>query len=392
MRPGVAERPWALLVMLGTGQILSWGTLYYSLAVLAQPLRQDTGWSELVVYGPFSLALLVSGLCAPAVGRWIDRHGGRGVLCAGALLAMVALWMIATATQPLVYAAAWLMAGLAMALSLYDVAFAVVHQLAPLRYRRNITLLTLIGGFASSVFWPLIHTLESHLGWRETLWVLAALHALMLPFYATCLPAPTRDGLDVAQDHPPAAAPERPHSLPWLILAFATATAIFSVLSVFLIEVFRNRGFSPDQAVWLAALIGPMQVLGRVLELSFTHRLRAYTVGLLALLALFVSLVLLKLTTLHWGAGLAFVVLYGLSNGVLTLVRGALPVELYGSARLASLLGQLARPVFISKAIAPAAFAALLAWGLHLDQALWALFALALAALLAYYRLDQPTR
>ena len=145
----------AVVAALGVAQIVSWGTLFYTIAVLGTAMRETLGVSEVALHGAYSAGLLLSGLLAPAIGRRIDVHGGRGVLATGSVLAALACLALAGVQGPVTLAAAWLLAGAAMAMTLYDPAFATLHHVAGLRYRASVTALTLFGGFASTVFWPL---------------------------------------------------------------------------------------------------------------------------------------------------------------------------------------------------------------------------------------------
>lgn len=175
---------WRRVCALGIAQIVSWGTLFYTIAVLGAAMRADTGVSDLWLFGSFTAGLFLSGVVSPFVGRQIDAFGGRRVLAAGSLLGAAACAVLAAAQGPLSLAAGWLLAGVAMAACLYDPAFATLHQIAGLSYRRAVTALTLFGGFASTVFWPLSQYLLDTVGWRQTFAIYAALHlALCLPLH-----------------------------------------------------------------------------------------------------------------------------------------------------------------------------------------------------------------
>src|SRR5215218_5364450 len=181
---------WRRTCALGVAQIVSWGTLFYTIAVLGAAMRADTGVSELWLFGSFSAGLFVSGVGSPLVGREIDAHGGRRVLVAGSLLAALATCVLGSAQGPVTVLAGWLLAGVAMAAALYDPVFATLHQIAGPSYRRSVTALTLFGGFASTVFWPLSQFLLDTLGWREAFYVYAALHVLVcLPIHGLAVPA-----------------------------------------------------------------------------------------------------------------------------------------------------------------------------------------------------------
>ncbi|MAM89261.1 MAG: MFS transporter [unclassified Hahellaceae] len=393
-----------LLVALGLVLILSWGSLYYSLAVLAKPLQAALGFSEFVVFGAFTLSVLVSGLMAPMVGRWIDRVGGRLPLALGSALAALAFVILASTDRLALYVLGWLVAGVAMSLCLYDPVFVVIHQVLPTRFRRSVTVLTLFGGFASTVFWPFSHWLIELGGWREALLVFAALHLFIgVPVHLLMVPKkldssaerPASSGSTAAsaEAHLPRQIQAAERQLAWLAVSFASAMAVFGALSLFLIEALASRGFARADAVWLAAAIGPMQVLGRLVEWRLANTSRAVTVGAVSLSLLLVSVLLLNLMPPIWTLGLLFAAFYGVANGLLTVVRSTVPVELFGASNVGATLGRLARPTFIVKALMPAVFAGLLALGISLSTALWSLVGFAVIAAIAYgWLLSQDRR
>ena len=355
---------WRVVSLLGVAQIISWGTLYYSLTVLAAAIRNELGFSELMIFGAFTMGLILSGIAAPIVGRRIDRTGGRGVMTAGSAVGAVALALVAAAQEPILFTLGWCLAGLAMAACLYDPAFVSLYQIAPDRYRRAVTGLTLFGGFASTVFWPLSHALANLWGWRATLLSFALLHLLVnLPIHRSVLrhKAPARAPLlkqqGASSDY------TKDARFFWLAASFAAATFVFSALSAFMIAALATRGFSTEEAVWIAALIGPMQVLARLIEWMFAGRFSAVGVGVAACALALLGMILLNLIPHALVFGALFAISYGASNGILTIARGTAPVELFGAQQQGALLGALARPSFVAKALAPALFAAGLSAG-----------------------------
>ena len=168
-----------LVSALGIAQIVSWGTLFYAIGVLGRAMQRDLGLTSLFVFGSFTAGLLVSGVLAPAAGRMVDARGGRVVLSAGSVLGAIAMAILAAAPNAPVMIIGWLVAGAAMAACLYDPAFATLSQHAGERYRWSVTALTLWGGFASTVFWPLSQLLMDAFGWRATFAIYAAMNALL---------------------------------------------------------------------------------------------------------------------------------------------------------------------------------------------------------------------
>lgn len=375
-----------LISALGVAQIISWGTLFYAIGVLGTAMRNEIGVSELFLFSAFTAGLLVSGTLAPVVGRAIDQRGGRIVLSAGSILGAAAMAILAVAAHPAMLVFGWLLAGAAMAACLYDPAFATLSQHTGARYRKAVTALTLFGGFASTVFWPLSHLLLEAWGWRITLGIYAGLHLFIcLPIHQLFVPRHshiTRAETEMkAGEVSPGLSDPR---LPWLTASFAIATFIFGVIAVHLISLLTTAGLTAAQAVTISMLVGPMQVAGRVIELGLSHRVKAVTVGVVAFGLMLLALVALISVEGFGIAAVAFVIAYGCGNGLLTIVKGTAPVELFGRQGLGGLLGYISRFALWAKAIAPAAFSALITLGLTRNLALAALAALAVAGIGSY--------
>ena len=373
---------------LGVAQIISWGTLFYAIAVLGPPMRDELRTSDVVLFGSFTCGLFASGIVSPWIGRRIDTYGGRGVLAGGSLLGALACGALAFATTPAVMFLGWLVAGVAMAACLYDPAFATLHRMSGGSYRRAVTALTLFGGFASTVFWPLSQFLLDTVGWRTAFGIYAALHMLVcLPLHVMFVPratvhaAPRTTEPDVVDAKPHGGAVFR-----WLAAALALATFISSALSAHLIVLLTSSGLAARDAVLVGSLIGPMQVAGRIMEFAFTRRVRALAVGTLAFSLLAAALVILAQVHGVWIIALAFAILYGWSNGVMTIVRGTVPAELFGQRDYGALLGRLAQPQFIAKAIAPLALTFVFAVDPSRNVSLWTLVAFGAMALYAFWR------
>ncbi len=380
---------WRRVSALGIAQIVSWGTLFYTIAVLGSAMRADTGVGELWLFGSFTVGLFASGIVSPWVGHQIDVHGGRRVLMAGSLLGALACAALALAHGPLTVLLGWLLAGVAMAASLYDPAFATLHQMARSDYRRSVTALTLYGGFASTVFWPLSQYLLETVGWRTCFLIYAGMHfALCLPIHALSIPK----GRGTLPFEPPAAAAlpgtaPKPHQhavFAWLAAALAMLAFISSAIAAHLITLLTATGLAARDAVLIGALIGPMQVAGRIVEFAFTRHVRARTVGTLAFGLMAIALAIFTQVHGIWILALAFVIPYGWANGVVTIVRGTVPAELLGGRNYGALLGKLALPQFILKALAPFALASLFVIDPARGVAPYVLFATAVLALLAY--------
>jgi MFS family permease len=353
------------VVALGITQITAWGTSYYCLGVLAGPITRDTGWSRGFVFLGFTVALLVMGLVSNAVGRAIDRRGGRAVMTLGTVLVSIGLFALSHARSEPVYLAVWAFLGLGMRLCLYDAAFAALVQVAPSRGRQAISYLTLFGAFASSVFWVLGHALEEQLGWRQTLVVFSLINlAVCLPLHWFGLARRESDrragpagALVPSSDGPPLAGTTRSIAIALFALIMSLNGFVFGVISVQLVPLLEAAGLATAAAVWVASLKGVAQFGGRVVEIVFARNLRAITVGRIAIGILPPALALLLAGTGRLPLVVAFTLVMGASQGVITIVRGAVPLALFGAKGYGAVLGVIATPVLVVNAASPTVFA-----------------------------------
>jgi MFS family permease len=384
------HQPSKTIGILAVTQIVSWGSLYYAFAIVAPDIRRELALSPELVFGAFSWALLVAGLSSAPAGILLDRYGGRHVMAAGSLMCFLGLAGLSRCTAVVSYYLAWTVIGVGMALTLYEAAFATINRKLETGSRQAISTLTLFGGFASTLFWPLTAKLHAVLGWRDTyLWY----GAIQL---AVCLPLHLWLGADPARGtwREPAGRP-RSHTLEealrhrafWMLaLAFSANAFIFSAMSVHLIPLLGQLGASSAMAVMLAALIGPMQVAGRIAEMTLGRDTAPQTVGKLTFSMLPAALLVLVLFGSQAWAAAAFCVLYGLSNGILTIVRGSVPQALFGRANYGAISGAMAGPSLLSKAAGPLAAAAMLRQGSGPVVLLCVLLVLSFASLAFYLR------
>ncbi len=357
------QRTWRIIGILAFTQILSWGALYYAFSILAPAIGPALGMRAVLVYGAFSWSLLVAGLVATPTGMLLDRFGGRWVMATGSLVCGMGLIWLSQAAGPWSYFGAWTLLGVAMSLTLYEAAFATINRKFHHGSRQAISTLTLFAGFASTIFWPLTLTLSAAIGWRETYcWFGVAQLVLCLPLH-----------LMLGRDQPAAevvpSQPESHHTLAqalrhrafWkLAAAFAANMFIFSTLSVHLIPLLQDFGHAASLAVMMATLIGPMQVIGRIGERMFGRKSTAQQVGMLTFGALPPALLaLLSFGSQAWAVAL-FCMLYGLSNGILTIVRGTIPQALFGRTNYGAISGAMAGPSLLAKAAGPLFAAAIL--------------------------------
>src|SRR5262245_4287074 len=376
---------------LGITQITAWGTSFYCLGVLAKPIVADTGWPLTTVFLGFSVALLVMGFISNWVGRTIDRVGARAVMCIGTVIVSAGLLALSQAKDPVSYLAVWAVLGVGMRCCLYDAAFAALVQVTPQRGRTAISYLTLYGAYASTVFWVIGHYLNEAFGWRGTLIAFAAINL------AICLPLnwfglARRDPPEAAAAAPvaPAASPDGPVLEGRMravgIILFALIMSlngfVFGVISIQLVPLLEAAGLVGATAVWVASLKGHGQFAGRVAEIFFGRNLKAITIARIAITVVPLAILLLFVARGELWLLIAFTLILGASQGVITIVRGAVPLALFGAKGYGEVLGIIAAPVLLVNAFAPTIFA-LLADQFGWHTSLHVLFSCAIATWIA---------
>ena len=351
--------PRLVVSALGIGQILAWGTSFYFPAVFAGAIVADTGWPLGFVVGGTSIGLLVGGLISPQVGAIIERHGGRPVLLASSLFYALGLTGVALAPNLPIYLLAWVAIGIGMGTGLYDAVFAALGHLYGSKARGPITNLTLFGGFASTVCWPLSAFMIDHIGWREACMVYAALHmCLVLPLQRAVIrraPARTVSTPVQADDmRSEGLAPvEREGVIFTLVALVLSLTAgVGAIVLVNFMVFLQSTGVDYPTAIALGTLFGPAQVGARLIESLFGSRYHpiwtmiasctAMAVGLLMLFSHFPTLVLV-------------ILVYCGGYGIFWIGRCTLPLALFGPLRFPRLMGKIAFPSLIVQAFAPSA-------------------------------------
>lgn len=382
---------------LGVIEIFAWGSSFYLMAPLAGAIGAETGWSLGFLSGGVSLGLLVSGLSAPAVGRWIGRTGGRLTLSTGMVCLALGLALLGLAQSQAAFLLAWAVLGLGMACGLYDAAFSVLGSAYGRNARAAITQLTLWGGFASTVCWPLSAWMVEAIGWRGACFAYAALHlCLTLPLSRLLLPrtagtpeAAQRAGTEGTAA--PAQVSGRDLRVLCIVATGVTLSMLASIFSIHMVPLLGAQGYTMAAAIGLGTLLGPSQVAARVLEML--GRGRHHPIWTLSASA---GCVLIGMGGLALGVPAAVaVVAWGAGNGLWSICRGALPLAIFGAEGYAALMGRLARPMLIAGAVAPLIGAALIE-GLGPERTLQALGLLALlplcATALLFSRLEGAAR
>lgn len=346
-----------LTLAIGFTQTLAWATTYYVPATVAGPAAVEFGLSRAVLVGGFTVGLLMAGLASPAIGRYIDRLGGRRVLMAAPVVTAIGQLILAASQGVVGWYAGWLVLGLGMALGLYDAAFGTIGRLLGSKARPTIVGVTLMAGFASTVGWPSGTYLVGQFGWRAAMLCFAAVQLLViLPVVAACVPhaPPLAPPKPAARDAPLSAMPR--HAFAWMATYFTLRSAVNSIVFVHALVLLGGMGFGAGEAILAASLIGPAQVGARVID-WFAGQ------GLSPMISAVVGAVLLPLAVagLLLGAPAAvFTLGFGMANGIFTITRGTLPMHVFGPDGYATMVGRLARPTQIAAALAPTLVAPLI--------------------------------
>jgi len=375
------------IVALGITQIVAWGTSFYALGVLGQPIVAATGWSSTIVFGGFTIAVLASSAISTPAGYAIDRFGARSVMAGGFALLAVSLLALSRVETIWQYYAVWPVIGLAMRLTLYDAAFAAIVQIDPNNGRRAIAYLTLFGGFASTAGWPVGHALNEAFGWRDTFALFAAANLIInLPlawFGLAALtaqpnPGPTQPTHEASGHARPLQGTARTVAMILFSIVMSANAFIFGVGAIHLVGLIEASGVALATAVGLAAMKGVAQVAGRAWELVWGYHIAPMMLARLAIALLPASLAVLLFATSGYATALAFTLIFGASNGLVTIVRGAVPLALFGPVGYGAILGILATPILLFNAVSPLVFAMLVDW-IGYRGSTWVLLAIALA-------------
>lgn len=360
---------------LGVSMTIGYGTLYYSFSVLAPEIAGEFGWDESFVFAIFSLGLLAGAVSAPIVGRQIDRFGARLVMSLGSLLAALSLVLLALMQNAWQFAAIALAAEFVAIAVQYDAGFAALAQRYGRKARAEITLVTLIAGFASTIFWPLLQWLLTWMSWRDVYLVLAAMNLLIaLPIHLAMpkgvqgdirvvgpkrLPENTHETKTVSPDmgqrpaDRSAATDRRPMVL--MAISFAGGGFVMSAIGAALLVLLGDLGFAAATATFAASFIGPSQVGARLVEYVRRSLFSPPLTAIIAAVAITLAMVLLCLTVVEpWPIAIfAFAVVYGIGQGLTSIVRGMLPLHYFGPDGYGRRTGALSGIRMVLSAAAP---------------------------------------
>ncbi len=348
---------------LGITQTIGYGTLYYAYAVLLPFMAKDLGLTLSQVFGVLSLGLFFGGLLSPVAGIWVDRFGGRWVMTLGSTVAGVALILISLVETSKQLFLAVLLAEAAGMFVLYDVAFASVARMdVKLPAARSISIITLFGGVASTIFWPLTLWIHDATSWQQT-WVILGIFTLVtcVPLHLWVLAGPQKD-----PDAPPApgaqAWPEltgaaRRRGMLWMVISFILSGYVMGAVMTLWVTNVEDMGHSAAMAALAGAVIGPFKTIGRLLEMIVSRDLYprvTYLLSLSLMLGGFAVLLILGVTV---PGVLLAAAIYGMGDGIKTIARGTLPLALFGPRGYGARLGWISFVRMGLNASAPFAFA-----------------------------------
>ena len=358
------KRPSTILWVLSLGQLITWGLVYYTFPLFVVPMEKELGWSRNELFGALSAGLLVAGLCSIPVGAWIDRGYGRLLMTGGSLLAAVLMFAWSQVESLPLFFVIWLGLGACQSVTLYEPAFAVITRVYGPRYRQAILVMTFLGGLASTFGIPFTQLLIERIDWRPTLVVLAAINlGVAILIHWLFVPGPSEAAVPIALPAPaarstgkkrgPLAAAVRVPAFWGLVVAFAGYGLAFSAMSFHLIPLLAERKVEIGVVMAIIALIGPMQVVGRVLLMAAQNRISTIQLGAGIYFAFPISMAMLAAGISDVYGLILFAIIYGVANGLVTILRGMAVPEFIGPEGYGVVSGALTMPTNVMRAAGP---------------------------------------
>ncbi len=369
--PSSGQPGWLFISGLGIGQIVSWGTLYYSFPLIAEPMGREMGYGRPAIYGAATLGILLAAGAAFPVGAAIDRGHGRAVMASGSVLGGVVLLAWSQVHNLALFYVLFALVGLAQAMTMYDPVFAVLARRYGADARRGITAITLWGGFASTVFIPITQVLVSGLGWRGALLALGATNLLLCVGLHLWLIDPRLDDA-AGRRAAGGAALAGGRAVRWalgqpafwgLLVCFTLYYSMYTGLTFHWYPMLIEQGYGVAAVISALTIIGPAQVAGRIAMWMFARAQPVRTIGLAAMAGFPLCLLVLILAPRHFASLALFAAVCGAANGVITIVRGLVVPEMLTRQAYGAINGALVLPANLSSAFAPAAVAAL--WAVY---------------------------
>ncbi|NMN72620.1 Sugar phosphate permease [Rhizobium sp. 57MFTsu3.2] len=354
--------PAGIVSALGLTQIIGYGTLYYSFSILAPGMADDLGLTLAEVFGVFSVSLFIGGLSATYIGKQMDRIGAAAIMTIGSMFAALTLALCAWSPSVAIFTVAIILLEVSSGMVQYQAAFAALVESDPRTASRSITYLTLIGGFASTIFWPISAALTGYLSWREIYLVFAALNLFLcmpLHLWIRSLGQKSGDATIRTRETVIGAIPpyERRRAMVIVSIAFALLGFTLAAILAHMVPMLDSIGLG-TVAVVIGSLFGPAQVLSRLINMVFGKNLSPPTLAVLSAV-LIVFGVLILLVTGNWLPGaVAFAICLGLGSGINSIAQGSLPLYLFGSDGYGAITGKMATARLAVGAGAPFVFAA----------------------------------
>lgn len=379
---------------IGITTTIGYGTLHYSFAIFAPTISSEFNIGLDVFFAIFGVGLLIGGLFAPVIGAHVDRFGARSIMSIGSVVAAVSLICLGLTPNVYLFAVTIILIELASAMVLYEAAFAGLTQIYRQGARRHITAVTLIAGFASTIFWPLTQFLVTEFGWRITCFIFACLHL------AICLPLNLNfsKGAERAKEYAAAIKDsagevfltgQKRQSALWIYaVAISMSGVVIAAIPVHMVVILQGEGITATSAAFVAMIVGPSQVLARIIEMSSAERHSPLLSGRVCLSMLPIALLILLLPHSGLVSAIVYAACYGVSQGLANIVRGSVPLYLFGSKGYGALVGKITGVRFFLNAGAPMAFAFLYT-RFSLEIALIVSFCLAGAAALIFFQLTE---
>lgn len=344
-------------ILLGFAQILLWGGSFFLLSVLGEPMMKESGWSYQLVYGSLSASIFVSGLVSPMIGKIINKGGKNYILLLSGVVMASGLTILSFAENEILFIFSWIVIGLAMGMGLYDALFASLGKKYGKGASGSIVQITLISGFATTVAWPLLAMLNGNFGWRKTvlMYAIILMFLTFLVHYFTIFKnenvinpttkTNTLQKTDVTITH----IPNLKNAFHLLLVNFTIGSFLMTGIYIYLLDILKNNQFSLDQAISIGALLGPSQVGVRVLDILFPKKTPIIT-GIISSIAITIGLIFL---TFSGNSAYIGVVIFGLGNGMRSILRGTLPLEIFGQKIYALMIGKLAILPLVAQAVTP---------------------------------------
>lgn len=343
---------------LGITSTIGYGTLFYSFTIMSLEFENEFGWSKSFIFGIFSLGLLIGGLISPLIGKKLDKYGARVVMSIGSILAALGMFFISLVENKLGFVVSLLYIEIVSTFVLYEAAFVALSQIAKEKARLPMAQITLIAGFASTIFWPLITFLLDFINWRDVYIVLSLFHLLIaLPLHFFTLKNNTIVGNQIAYTPKDIilqlTKKQKKKAMIFLIMTFCLISIPIAAIQLHLMGLLQSFGIESIVAVGLGVVIGPSQVGARVAEMFFAKKTTPLQSAIASNLIIFTSLICLLLSIYELFFATLFVILYGAGQGLNYISRGSLPLYILSAKNFGKNSGEINLFIKITTAISP---------------------------------------